>query len=102
VSLSPRNVFVSPVFCRRDTVPRRTLLTTPIIRRAWDPADAEKHIRSQVERGAVTAVSGEELQLPIGEHHVSLCCHSDSPGAVEIVTAARRIVDEFNRKTFGE
>jgi lactam utilization protein B len=87
--------------CRRDTVP--LCCTDPGgVDRAWDPADAEKHIRSQVERGAVTAVSGEELELPIGEHHVSLCCHSDSPGAVEIVTAARRIVDEFNRKTFGE
>jgi lactam utilization protein B len=102
VSLPPETLLYPSVFCRRDAVLRRTLLTAPIIRRAWDPADAEKHIRSQVERGAVTAVSGEELQLPIGEHHVSLCCHSDSPGAVEIVTAARRIVDEFNRKTFGE
>jgi lactam utilization protein B len=97
VSLPPPPCFVAGTQYRAAL-----LLTTPIIHRAWDPADAEKHIRSQVERGAVTAVSGEELQLPIGEHHVSLCCHSDSPGAVEIVTAARRIVDEFNRKTFGE
>jgi lactam utilization protein B len=94
--------FPPPCFVAGTQYRAVLLLTTPIIRRAWDPADAEKHMRSQVERGAVTAVSGEELQLPIGEHHVSLCCHSDSPGAVEIVTAARRIVDEFNRKTFGE
>lgn len=44
------------------------------------------------------AVSGEEIELPIGDHEVSLCCHSDSPGAVQIVTAARQIVDEFNKK----
>jgi UPF0271 protein len=45
-------------------------------------------------------VTGEELELPLGDYQVSLCCHSDSPGAVEIVTAARQIVDEFNSKNF--
>jgi lactam utilization protein B len=45
-----------------------------------------------VENATVTAVTGEELQLPLGDHEVSLCCHSDSPGAVEIVKAAREIV----------
>jgi len=44
------------------------------------------------------AVTGETVTLPVGEHDVSLCCHSDSPGAVQIVTAARQIVDEFNAK----
>jgi lactam utilization protein B len=48
----------------------------------------------------VTAVTGEELQLPIGDHEVSLCCHSDSPGAVDIVKAAREIVDQFNQLNF--
>ena len=32
------------------------------------------------------------------DYDVSLCCHSDSPGAVEIVTTAREIVDGFNKK----
>lgn len=50
----------------------------------------------------VTAVTGEELQLPIGDYEVSLCCHSDSPGAVDIVKAAREIVDQFNSKHFGQ
>jgi len=46
----------------------------------------------------VEAVTGEVVELPLGDHEVSLCCHSDSPGAVSIVTAARQIVDEFNKK----
>lgn len=50
----------------------------------------------------VTAVTGEELQLPIGDYEVSLCCHSDSPGAVDIVKAAREIVDQFNSKHFAK
>jgi lactam utilization protein B len=57
-------------------------------------------VQSQVENATVTAVNGQELKLPIGDHKVSLCCHSDSPGAVEIVKAAREIVDQFNNSHF--
>jgi lactam utilization protein B len=53
-----------------------------------------------VESSSVIAVTGESVALPIGDHEVSLCCHSDSPGAVEIVKAARDIIDEFNQKNF--
>lgn len=82
---------------RRPSVLRTTILTRY---RPWHPDEAKKHIRSQVENASVTAVSGEEVQLPVGDHEVSLCCHSDSPGAVEIVKAARQIVDEFNKTHF--
>jgi lactam utilization protein B len=57
-------------------------------------------VRSQVENATVTSVDGEEVQLPVGDYQVSLCCHSDSPGAVDIVKAAREIVDEFNSTHF--
>lgn len=53
-----------------------------------------------METSSVTAVTGESVQLPIGDHEVSMCCHSDSPGAVDIVKAAREIVDDFNKKNF--
>jgi UPF0271 protein len=66
----------------------------------WHPDETRRHVQSQVENATVTAVTGEELQLPIGNYEVSLCCHSDSPGAVEIVKAAREIVDQFNDKHF--
>jgi lactam utilization protein B len=68
--------------------------------RPWHPDEVRKHVQSQVDNASVTAVTGEELQLPIGDHEVSLCCHSDSPGAVEIVRAAREIIDQFNSKHF--
>lgn len=64
--------------------------------RPWTQEESKKHIRSQVENSSVTAVTGEEIELPIGENEVSLCCHSDSPGAIDIVKAAREIVDQFN------
>ena len=69
--------------------------------RPWTPEETQKHIKSQLENSSVTAVTGEEVDLPLGDHDISLCCHSDSPGAVEIVTAARRMVDEFNQKHHG-
>lgn len=57
-------------------------------------------MKSQVENATVTAVTGEEVKLPLGDHEVSLCCHSDSPGAVEIVKVAREIVDQFNSQNY--
>lgn len=76
---------------------KRTVLTTS---RPWHPDETRRHVRSQVENATVTTVTGEELRLPVGEYEVSLCCHSDSPGAVEIVKAARDIVDQFNASNF--
>ncbi|KAF2463041.1 uncharacterized protein BDR25DRAFT_397378 [Lindgomyces ingoldianus] len=69
-------------------------------KKLWQPNDIKKHVRAQIENASVTAVTGEEFQLPLGDYPISLCCHSDSPGAVAIVTAAREIVDEFNTKYF--
>ncbi|KAI9718855.1 MAG: hypothetical protein M1828_006544 [Chrysothrix sp. TS-e1954] len=69
-------------------------------KKSWTKEETEKHIRSQVETSSVTAVNGEEIELPVGKHEVSLCCHSDSPGCVEIVKTARSIVDEYNKKNF--
>ena len=68
-------------------------------KKAWTQEETEKHISSQVRNSSVTAVTGENVDLPVNAHdQISLCCHSDSPGAVEIVTAARRIVDAFNKE----
>ncbi|KAF4313342.1 lactam utilization protein lamB [Botryosphaeria dothidea] len=69
-------------------------------KKPWTPEETRKHVTSQVYEGAVTAVTGEKVDLPLGEHEVSLCCHSDSPGCIEIVKASRAIIDEFNAKNF--
>ncbi|GAB7366624.1 hypothetical protein MBLNU230_g8608t2 [Neophaeotheca triangularis] len=65
--------------------------------RPWTEDDVKAHIRSQLHDSAVRAVSGKVIDLPIGDHPVSLCCHSDSPGALEIVRTAKGLVDEFNQ-----
>ncbi|KAF7342497.1 Lactam utilization protein lamB [Mycena venus] len=38
--------------------------------------------------------------LPLGDHvtEVSICCHSDTPGAVEIAQLVKSLVDESNRR----
>jgi len=69
-------------------------------KKAWTQEETAAHIKSQLENSSVIAVTGEEVNLPVGDHEVSLCCHSDSPGAVDIVSAARKMVDDFNRKHF--
>lgn len=66
-------------------------------KKPWTPEETKKHVEAQIFTSSVTAVTGEEIQLPIGEYDVSMCCHSDSPGALDIVTAARTIVDKFNK-----
>ncbi|KAK7183118.1 hypothetical protein DPSP01_010903 [Paraphaeosphaeria sporulosa] len=69
-------------------------------KKPWHPDETKRHVRSQVEDATVITVTGEELQLPVGDYEVSLCCHSDSPGALDIVKAAREIVDQFNTSHF--
>ncbi|GAB7366623.1 hypothetical protein MBLNU230_g8608t1 [Neophaeotheca triangularis] len=67
------------------------------VKKPWTEDDVKAHIRSQLHDSAVRAVSGKVIDLPIGDHPVSLCCHSDSPGALEIVRTAKGLVDEFNQ-----
>lgn len=66
-------------------------------KKPWDVEEVKRHVRQQVEESAVTAVTGEVVALPTGGYPISVCCHSDSPGCVEIVTAVRQVVDEYNK-----
>ncbi|MEO6295464.1 MAG: 5-oxoprolinase subunit PxpA [Candidatus Limnocylindria bacterium] len=52
-------------------------------------ADAAAEQAVQVTHGAVTAVDGSRLEL-LAE---SICCHGDTPGAVEIAAAVRRALE---------
>ena len=70
--------------------------------RPWTTDEIKKHISSQIENSSVTAVNGQDIDLPVGDHDVSLCCHSDSPGAVQIVSAARQMVNEHTFTTLSK
>lgn len=63
----------------------------------WKIDDVKAHVRQQLFDGAVTAVTGEVLDLPVKNYPVSVCCHSDSPGCVDIVKATKEVAEEFNK-----
>jgi UPF0271 protein len=66
------------------------------VKQPWEIEDVKKHVRQQLEESAVTAVTGEVVGLPTKDYAISLCCHSDSPGCVEIVKAVKAVVNEVN------
>ncbi len=50
----------------------------------------------QLTTESVTATDGTTVHLPVKDYPLSLCCHSDSPGCVEIVQTARAVANKFN------
>ena len=80
----------------------RGMLVIDRKKKPWDLKDAEKHIRQQFEDSSVTAVDGTVVQFDLKNYPLSMCCHSDSPGCVDIIKTARRVADEFNQKHFGK
>ena len=68
------------------------------VSRPWKSEDVERHVEQQVRTGSVTAVDGSTVLLPVGDYPLSICCHSDSPGCVEIVKTTRKVVDRFNKE----
>lgn len=67
-------------------------------KKPWKIEDVKKHVAKQLQESKVIAVTGEEVDLPVADYPITICCHSDSPGCVEIVTATREVADEFNKE----
>lgn len=67
-------------------------------KKAWDLEDVKKHVSQQLDTQSVTAVTGEQVQLPVKEYPISICCHSDSPGCMGIIKTTKHIIDEFNKE----
>ncbi|KJA16223.1 hypothetical protein HYPSUDRAFT_147989 [Hypholoma sublateritium FD-334 SS-4] len=44
----------------------------------------------------VTTIAGTHLSLGENIREVSICCHSDTPGAVEVAQLVKKLVDESN------
>ena len=66
--------------------------------RPWKREDVEKHVTQQVMTESVTATDGSTVHLPVKDYPISICCHSDSPGCVEIIQTTREVVDKFNKE----
>ena len=67
-------------------------------KKAWKMEDVRAHVGQQLNTRSVTAVDGSVVQLPVGEFPISVCCHSDSPGCLEIIRTTKDVIDVFNRK----
>ena len=65
--------------------------------RPWKTEAVTKHVTQQLETASATAVDGSTVHFSVKDYPVTLCCHSDSPGAVEIVTAAKAAINKFNK-----
>ncbi|OAL31278.1 hypothetical protein AYO20_08333 [Fonsecaea nubica] len=67
---------------------------------AWDREEISRRVSQQLETCSVGAIDGSSCDLRINDYRTSICCHSDSPGCVEIVEETRKVVDAFNKKYF--
>ncbi|KAL4939804.1 hypothetical protein BDV06DRAFT_224696 [Aspergillus oleicola] len=51
-------------------------------KKPWKTEDVKTHVNRQLYESRVVAVTGKEVDLPVGKNSITICCHSDSPGSV--------------------
>ncbi|KAF7790201.1 hypothetical protein EIP86_001153 [Pleurotus ostreatoroseus] len=69
-----------------------------IITKKHDPvplATVEKRVKAMLETRNISTLGGP-LPLPASVAELSICCHSDTPGAVEIANVVKSLVDAHN------
>jgi lactam utilization protein B len=67
-------------------------------KKPWDLEDVREHVSQQMDSQTVTAVDGAVIELPVKNFPISICCHSDSPGFVDIIRTTREVIDRFNQE----
>ncbi|KAJ5168792.1 uncharacterized protein N7482_004386, partial [Penicillium canariense] len=67
---------------------------------AWDLAEVRRRVTQQMETCTASAIDGSTCELPVKDHPISICCHSDVPGCLELVKETRAAVDKFNKAYF--
>ncbi|KGQ05714.1 Lactam utilization protein lamB [Beauveria bassiana D1-5] len=77
-----------------------------IISRTHDAVDLDAlrtRVREALQTGRIACKEGgkRRVDLKLGAAPLSLCIHSDTPGAVEVAVEVSRVVEEFNRQRFG-
>lgn len=65
-------------------------------KKPWNLEDVKKHVSDQLNTQSVVAVDGSRVQLPVKDYPISICCHSDSPGCMDIIKTTKEIIDKFN------
>ncbi len=77
-----------------------------IISRTHDAVDLgalRTRLRDALQTGEIECKGSknQRVDLKLGAAPLSLCIHSDTPGAVEVADAVQRVVREFNAHRFG-
>jgi lactam utilization protein B len=67
-------------------------------KKPWKLEDVKQHVSDQLNTQSVVAVDGTRVQLPVKDYPITICCHSDSPGCMEIIRTTKQIIDDFNRE----
>ncbi|OJA13653.1 hypothetical protein AZE42_06894 [Rhizopogon vesiculosus] len=68
-----------------------------LITKKHDPVPIEV-VQNLLQQHKVTTVGGKLLDIGANVGEVSICCHSDTPGAVQIAQAVKALVDESNQE----
>ncbi|KAF8549514.1 lamb YcsF family protein [Imleria badia] len=58
----------------------------------------QQRVKNLLDFHVVTTVSGKPLPIGPNVSEVSICCHSDTPGAVEIARLVKACVDQSNKE----
>jgi UPF0271 protein len=66
-------------------------------KKPWEMEDVRKHIIQQLNEEGVTSIEGNFVPLPLKDYPVTICCHSDSPGCLDIIRTTKEVIDEFNQ-----
>ncbi|TFK46283.1 lactam utilization protein lamb [Heliocybe sulcata] len=88
--------FIAEWFADLEYSPEGKLLIT----KKHDPVTADevrRRVSNLLERREVTTTAGT-IPFPDGVDEVSICVHSDTPGAVEIAKLVKGMVDDSNQK----
>ncbi|KAI0693472.1 lactam utilization protein lamb [Cytidiella melzeri] len=86
--------FIAEWFADLEYSPEGTLLITrehvPV-----STSTVRERVQTLMEKHEITTVAGT-VPLPDDVTEVSICCHSDTPGAVEIAAVVKALVDTHN------
>ncbi|KDQ58292.1 hypothetical protein JAAARDRAFT_177492 [Jaapia argillacea MUCL 33604] len=89
--------FIAEWFADLDYSPEGKLLIT---KKHVPPTldQVRKRVTAILANRQITTNAGTFIALPAGVEEVSICVHSDTPGAVEIAKLVKSLVDESNTK----
>ncbi|KAF8128988.1 hypothetical protein EV363DRAFT_1169948 [Boletus edulis] len=71
-----------------------------LITKKHDPVPTgvvQQRVKNLLDLHVVTTVSGKLLPIGPNVSEVSICCHSDTPGAIEIALVVKALVDQSNK-----